>query len=43
MSPFPPSSKFTLEKDMKAQRGEYRYMSSFSSTSVLEGDEWSKP
>ena len=43
MCPFLPLSKITPEQDMKAQRGEYRYRSTFSSTSVLDGGRLSMP
>ena len=43
MRPFLPSSKITPEQDMKSQRGEYRYRSTFYSTSVLDGGGRSMP
>jgi hypothetical protein len=43
MCPFLPLSKITPEQDMKAQRGEYRYRSTFSSNSVLDRGGLSMP
>ena len=35
--------KFILEQATKSQRGEYRYRSTVSLTSVLDGGGWSTP
>jgi hypothetical protein len=35
--------KFTLEQATKAQRGEYRYSTTLSLTSALDGGVWSTP